>query len=268
MAKNIGGKWTNTWMAADEASWINDSDLDEMRQRPITFGSLLGEVPPEEKVAALLSIVESKREHLRDKPASCAARIKREEAFAAIYDTAQADLGMTKAEVDAMWRHEDDYIFPELVYTKSKTCCWNKSTAQMYESIVAFNQQRQEEAAACLPPMGFKAVDGDYAAFRDHDPSVWVEWSADETCPQAGTIDDVEADHRWTPYCEWKADTGGDADDDTQDEGDDDDAQDEGEGGPSCAGHCGDVHPSEECYCDEFCTELGDCCGDYAAVCE
>ena len=42
VAKNMGGKWTNTWMAEDEASWVDSDDLDAMRERPDTFKGLLG----------------------------------------------------------------------------------------------------------------------------------------------------------------------------------------------------------------------------------
>src|SRR5262249_5326378 len=33
VAKNKHGKWTNTWMDADEASWINDTDYDKIGAR-------------------------------------------------------------------------------------------------------------------------------------------------------------------------------------------------------------------------------------------
>ena len=89
-------------------------------------------------------------------------------------------MGMSKADVDAMWRHRDDFIFAELEYTKSKTCCWNSTNNAMYQTIVDFNAKREEEAGACLPPVVFKATDGGYDLFRDHNPVGWVDWSEDE----------------------------------------------------------------------------------------
>jgi hypothetical protein len=246
VAKNIGGRWTNTWMAADEASWIDSNDLDDLRERPITFTGLLGEVDPDTKIAALLSIVASKREHLQNFPASCSARTAREEAFDHIYATAIAELGMTKQEVDAMWRVEDDYIFAELDYAKSKTCCWNSTSNAMYQTIVDYNAKQQEAAAACMPPVVFKATGGGYDVFRNHNPVGWVDWRADESCPQANVVDDTEATHAATPYCEWKeepAATGG-----------------------TCEGHCGG-QGSEGCWCDDACAGYGDCCSDHAAAC-
>jgi hypothetical protein len=37
--------------------------------------------------------------------------------------------------------------------------------------------------------------------------------------------------------------------------------------GGSCAQSCGGPSPDESCYCDDLCAEYGDCCADYAAVC-
>ncbi len=254
VAKNIGGYWTNTWMSEDEASWINDNDHESMEARITTLQGLLGEVSPEEKMAALLNIVEQKREHLRDKPASCSARTAREEAFQEIYELAAEEFGMTQAEVDAMYRIEDDYVFAELVYAQSKTCCWLGSTNAMYETIMAVNGQRQAEAEACLEPLVFKAVDGGYEDFRSYAPDSWVAYSNDEACAQGNlpNHNDVEEAHDWTSYCDWSTDDGGDDDDDRPD-------------GPSCEQHCGGQ--SDGCWCDTACVEYGDCCDDYADHC-
>jgi len=258
VAKNIGGYWTNTWMSADEASWINDTDHEAMQDRITQLQGLLGEVSPEEKLDALVGILEQKREHLREKPASCSARIKREEAFGEIYELAAEEFGMSKAEVDQMYRTEEDYIFAELVYAESKTCCWLGSTEAMYETIMAVNEQRQADAQACLEPLVFKAVDGEYEAFRSYAPGTWAAYSNDENCPQGDLPghDDVEAEHDWTPYCAWSegdADAGGDDGGVTPPRAD------------SCEGHCGDQ--AQDCFCDAACSEYGDCCDDYAATC-
>lgn len=265
VAKNMGGFWTNTWMSDDEASWIDDRDHDAMAERIATLNALLGEVAPEEKLAALLSIVEQKREHLRDKPASCSARTKREEAFDEIYELSAEEFGMSKAEVDQMYRLKEDYIFAELEYTESKTCCWLGSTNAMYETIIKTNVEREEEAQACLEPLVFKAVDGGYEAFRAVGPDTWVEYSNDENCSQGDTLNDVEVDHNWTAYCEW-VEGGGDAgggDTGGGDTGGDDTGG--GSDGPSCEGNCG--NSAGECWCDSLCEENGDCCDDYRTVC-
>jgi hypothetical protein len=243
VAKKKAGKWTNTWMAADEAAWVDSSDLDAIRGRPEAFAGLLGEVAPEDKIEALLGIIERKREHLRDFPASCAARTAREDAFDLLYTTADEFFGLTRAEVDAQWRLDEDYIFAELVYAQSKTCCWNSTNRAMYEAIVEVVAARQAQAQVCEPPLVFKAVDGGYDEFAAHDPAGWVAWSADEACPQAGVRDDVEATSQATEYCEWAAPTPA----------------------GSCAGHCGG--PADACWCDAACAGYGDCCDDFDAAC-
>jgi hypothetical protein len=119
----------------------------------------------------------------------------------------------------------------------------------MYETIVDFNAQRQQEAAMCLPPVVFKATDGGYEVFRAHNPVGWTDWRADESCPQRNVLDDTEAEHVATPYCDWK------------------DAPDAPSDGGACAGHCGGQADDASCWCDDACTDYGDCCSDFAREC-
>jgi len=204
VAKAIGGKWSNTIMAADEASWIPDDDLERIRQRPAQLDALLGELTPEESRDLLIGVIETKRVHLANFPASCSARIAREDAFEDLYAVLETEFGMTKAEVDAEHRVLEDYVFAELVYEESKTCCWNSTNDAMFRTIMAVNDELQEQAGdACVEPTVFKATAGGYAMFQAHDPTTWREWRADEACPQANVADDVIADALWTPFCEW-----------------------------------------------------------------
>ncbi len=135
VTKNVGGYWTNTWMASDEASWINSTDYARIAARPARFEQLLGQVPPEQKRDELLVQIDDARHHLAQYPASCAARERREQAFHQLYDVGR-ELGMSKGDVDAQYRNLEDYVFAELDYTKSKTCCWNSSTSAMYAIIM------------------------------------------------------------------------------------------------------------------------------------
>jgi len=68
----------------------------------------------------------------------------------------------------------------------------------------------------------------------------------------------------------------GDGGGDPGDGGGDDGAGDPGDGGGdagdgggagSCAGHCGGAGSDGVCYCDDACTESGDCCEDYGTEC-
>ena len=161
---------------------------------------------------------------------------------------------MTKMETDTV---------AELEYSQSKTCCWLGSTDAMYETILAVNAQRQEDAEACLEPLVFKAVDGEYAEFQAFAPESWVAYSNDEHCPQGDlpNHNDVEATHDWTNYCEW-TDAGGGDDSGGDDSGGDDSG---GDDGASCNDRCGGM--ADSCWCDDSCAEYGDCCDDYDSAC-
>ena len=196
VAKNVGGYWTNAWMAGDEASWINDRDYDRIAARPAQFAGLLGEVPPEQKRDTLLGVIQAKRQHLAQYPASCSAREAREAAFDELYVLMQADFGMSREEVDRTYRTFEDYVFAELDYLRSPTCCWNRTTAQMYRIIMDYAQSLQ--AAGCTDPVVFKRTGGGYRAFQDYAAATgrgaqWAAWSEDEAA--AGDADDVEVAH-------------------------------------------------------------------------
>jgi hypothetical protein len=249
VAKNMGGRWTNTFMGIDESSWIDDTDHERIRQRPAELEALLGEATPEALAEALLADIERRRDHLRRHPASCGARIRREEAFERLYDLMERELGVSREEVDRSYRDLEDYVFAELVYGESKTCCWNSSTARMYETIMDLNAQLQLQAGdACVEPIVFKARAGGYAIFREHDPQGWVDWSEDEACPQRNVLEDAEASREIMPFCEWSAEASG---------------ADQG----SCLARCGGESVDGSCWCDEVCDVLGDCCADFGSVC-
>jgi hypothetical protein len=208
VAKNRGGYWVNSWMKADEASWIDSSNYEAIGERVALFDDLLGEVTPAEKRDALLTVINDARAHLRKYPASCAARERREDAFADLYALNQRHFYKDRAATDAAYRVKDDYVFAKLDYNTSKTCCWNSSNAKMYEVIMDYVAKVERDAGCgCAgPPPVFKAKDGGYAAFAAHAETMglgalWKPWSADETCPQAGVSDDTEGTHGWTDYC-------------------------------------------------------------------
>ncbi|RMH42928.1 MAG: hypothetical protein D6689_06700 [Deltaproteobacteria bacterium] len=198
VTKNVGGYWTNTFMRGDEAHWINSTDTERIAARPEQFERLLGEVSPEDQRDALLALIEDRRAHLRNYPASCAAREAREGAFRELYDLAAREWGMTAADVDARYRTLDDYVFAELEYTRSKTCCWNSTTPAMYEIVMDYARAEQAEAEAegvCRAPTPFMSHADGYERWRDFAEqtgrgAAWRPWSEDESCPQR----DVAAD--------------------------------------------------------------------------
>lgn len=211
VTKNLGGYWTNTWMKSDEASWISDTDYARLKIRPATFQNILGEVSPEQLRDALVAMIEDARNHLRQYPASCSARINRERHFSELYTLMQRDFNKTSVQVDADYRTLEDYVFAELEYGISKTCCWNSSTAAMHQIVMDYNQSLQ--ANACAEPVVFKNTAGGYEVFRQYAEEtgrghLWKAWSADESCPQADVSDDTVAESTSTPFCSLPDDGG------------------------------------------------------------
>ncbi len=209
VTKNIGGYWTNTWMDADEAHWINSTDYPRIAARPARFEQMLGQVSPEQLRTELLAQIDDARHHLRNYPASCAARERRERAFDDLYDVLEREFGVTRTQADDQYRELEDYVFGELEYSESKTCCWNSTTSAMYQIIMDYAAKEQADAEAdgtCVAPTVFMNRNGyglwaDYAAATNR-AGQWVPWSEDESCSQRDVAMDTEAPHAWTDYCD------------------------------------------------------------------
>ncbi len=206
VAKVKNGRWFNTWMDADEASWINDTDYDRIGARPAQFDKLLGDLDPMVQRDQLLSVIQQKREYLHDHPSSCAARTNREESFRQLYQVMQTSFGMSRAEVDAQYRTTiEDYVFQPLDYTHSRTCCWNRTTRPMFDLIMMY--EAAQAANGCVDPTVFKMTNNSYDPFEAFASSTghsgeWVSWSADESCAAAGSSDDIVLDDPgMTPWC-------------------------------------------------------------------
>ena len=209
VAKNVGGYWTNTWMAADEASWVNSTDYTRIAARPARFEQILGSVSPQAQRTELLAQIEDARRHLSQYPASCSARERREHAFATLYELSERSFDQTQAEVDAAYRTLDDYVLGELEYTMAKTCCWNSSTAAMFDIVM--NKARAEQGTTCTTPTVFKSqLSTGYGLWQMHAASLgraseWRAWSEDETCAQRAIPEDAEAPREATPFCQLAA---------------------------------------------------------------
>jgi hypothetical protein len=206
VAKNVGGTWTNTWMAADEASWINSTDLARIAARPARFEQILGQVPPEQQRAELLAQIADARRHLSQYPASCSARQRREQAFRALYEVSARAFAMTRPQVDAAHRRLEDYVFAELDYAHARTCCWNSSTPAMYEIILDRARTDAGASHTCSAPVAFKSQADGYQRWASHAAALgrgaeWRAWSEDESCPQRAVTVDAEAPLQATPYC-------------------------------------------------------------------
>lgn len=211
-ATQVNGRWTNVVLPRDADDYMNSRNKEELATRPERFDQVLSELSPQQKMDALYEIVEAKRQHLRNYPASCSARIGREDAFRDMYETAKANFDMTPAEVDKQYRSLEDYVFAELEYTQSKTCCWNSSTADMYQIVMDLAEMTAQdpETGECREVTVFMNYDDEsdgFQIFRDFAEATgrgdqWVAWRADESCPQADVAQDTQATHSWAPMCD------------------------------------------------------------------
>ncbi len=207
VTKNVGGYWTNTWMDADEAHWINSTDYPRIAARPARFGQMLGQVSPQQQRTELVAQIEDARRHLAQYPASCSARERRERAFENLYDVGERSLGLTRAAIDAQYRTLPDYVLAELVYNQSKTCCWNSTSAAMYEVIMDFAEAEQAAAgAACVPATVFMSQADGYARWARYAAdtgraAVWRAWTEDESCGQRAVAADTESSHEGGDWC-------------------------------------------------------------------
>lgn len=199
VAQVQGGAWTNAVPERDRAAFIPANDYERIAARVSRFAELLVEVSPERKREAILDRVLASREHLRSYPASCAAREKREEAFADLYALESQEQGSAREEVDAAYRRVEDYVFAPLSYTESKTCCWNSTTRQMYQVIMSYaHLEIEAQGEACVSPTVFKSHEDGYKRWQIHAASLelsseWREWSEDEPCAQRDAREDVTA---------------------------------------------------------------------------
>jgi len=209
-ARLVDGRWRNTVRVADREVFINDADLEAIAARPARFEEILAEVPPEEQRDVALMQIEEARNHLRMYPSSCSARERREVAFADLYELMETHFFATPLQVDAQYRLVEDYVFAELHYESSKTCCWNGSTSAMFEIIMDYAQSEQTAASMCVMPTPFMnegmGADG-YERWRAHAVSLgraadWVAWSEGEPCAWRDVMTDTLSGTSGAPYCE------------------------------------------------------------------
>jgi hypothetical protein len=200
------GRWYNVVPSADRDKHISSTDLAKIAARTGEFELLLGSSSPEAQRDALLAQIGLSRESLEQRPASCTNRQRREAAFDKLYTLMANAFGMSKSQVDRQYRTLEDYVFAELEYNQSKTCCWNATTPAMHDIVVQYNEQHIYANGSCNMPVVFKAQNGGFDVFKQYAVSIgrgseWVDWSAGESCPQSGVSNDTEVAHRWSSFC-------------------------------------------------------------------
>ena len=214
IAKAVGDQYMNTFAQGDEMLWINSRNLEAIAQRIEIFEELLRELTPEQKQELAIQLIEDARTHLRKYPASCNARKRREEGFAALYEVNEQHFWMSRDNTDAAYRTLEDYVYSRLEYGQSRTCCWNSTTTGMHEIIMQHARAWVDDPVTqvCREPMIFMARDvssenDGFAMYREYAEqlgrlSEWVSWSADEECPQETmTTTDVPMAEDMNAFC-------------------------------------------------------------------
>jgi len=203
------GHWRNVVAEQHVEHWINASNLDALAARTATFQALFNGPDASEEKELLLDEIAQARTALRERPSSCMQRSRREEAFESLYALNEGWFGLDREATDRAHRVLDDYVFAELDYASSRTCCWSATTPAMYDMIMAYNEAHtwDEAAQLCQAPQVFKASDEGYKVFADYaeeigESALWATWSTEAYCPQATLGADTEASHAWTPMCE------------------------------------------------------------------
>jgi hypothetical protein len=203
-----GGRWNNIVPMADRGVYLSDDRVADIAARPARFKELLKQASPEEQRDAALAAIENQRRALREKPGSCSRRSDREVAFKSLYE-AMAQLGKDKSAVDAQYRKLEDYVFAELSYNESKTCCWNSTNADMAKIVLDYadkEKAKNDSDGVCRQPTPFKAIGGGYATWKNYAASVgkaaqWKEWSEDEPCAQRAVQEDALTEAGKTKMC-------------------------------------------------------------------
>ncbi|MDB4942472.1 MAG: hypothetical protein JWP97_2006 [Labilithrix sp.] len=204
-----GGRWNNIVPVSDRGVYIPDADLAAIGARTERFKVLLAEDTPEAKRDAALTIISAARQNLKNFPASCSTRTKREEGFKMLYEASEA-MGIARSKVDADNRTLEDYVFAELDYENSKTCCWNSTTSAMASIVLDYATKEKaaaDAAGTCKQPTVFSAHTGGYDLWKNHAESLgkgadWKAWSEDEPCTQRGTVEDKLTETGKTAMCQ------------------------------------------------------------------
>jgi hypothetical protein len=206
-AQVMSGRWVNVVPAKDRDVYVSSTDYTAIGERVQRFEEVLTELSPELKREVILERLHSARQHLQRYPASCAARTRREEAFTELYNLEEEHFGVSREEIDERYRRLEDYVLAELTYDQSKTCCWNSTTSDMFEIIMAYAQKEtySDDEGMCAAPTVFKSYEDGYERWSSFAEELglgelWVEWSEDEACAQRDVAEDklsAQWDVKW-----------------------------------------------------------------------
>jgi hypothetical protein len=205
------GRWSNIVPMNARDIYIPDTDLERVGARVAKFAELLDLGTPEERKSAAIATIESARDYIRSAPSTCSKRSAREEAFQDLYRAYNETGEYDTTKIDSQHRTVEDYVFAELDYDTSRTCCWNSTKREHYDTIMQWAQaemQKADDAQTCKAPPVFKATgSGDgYTAVRAFARANNLPfpdaWSEDEPCKAKDSTDDHLTDRaEQADYC-------------------------------------------------------------------
>ena len=205
------GHWQNIVPTSARDIYIADTDLQAIGARTKQFEQLLSLGSVQERKDAALATIKSYREYIRTAPSTCSKRTSREEAFEDLYRAYSDDGEFDKAKIDKEVRILEDYVFAELDYDSSKTCCWNSTKREHFDTIMSWAKAETDKATAagtCAPPPVFKAQgEGDgYQQVRAFARSKGLPfpdaWTEDEPCKAKNIPEDTLTGRAKTPtFC-------------------------------------------------------------------
>ena len=205
---NKDGRWSNDVPVADRADYIEDTNLDALRERFKNWDNVLRTGTPEEAYSIAQDNLKAARDKLKMKPASCSSRSLRESSWNQLIEAGQK-IGKTESDIRSDNKDLSDFVFAELIYNQSKTCCWLKPAEEQYGVIMDYAQKEQDDAAAantCKAPTVFRQTDGNYDIWKNFAQTqgkTWLDWTQDEDpCPAAAsTGTDPLTDPGKRDYC-------------------------------------------------------------------
>ena len=206
---NKDGRWSNDVSVADRSNYIEDTNYAALTERFQSWDQVLSAGTPDQAYEIAKDNLAAARRKLELKPASCSSRALRESSWGQLISAGSA-IGKSESEVREENKTLADYVFAELIYNQSKTCCWLTPGPEQYSVIMDYAEKEQTDAQAsgtCKQPTVFRAEDGAYARWKAHASTLgktFQDWNQDESpCPAAAsTGTDVLTPAGGASFCE------------------------------------------------------------------
>lgn len=209
---NKDGRWSNDVSVADRTNYIEDTNVTALNERFANWDNVLRTGTPEEAYGIAKDNLVAARAKLALKPASCSSRALRETSWNQLISAGRT-VGKSEADIRSENKELADFVFAELIYNQSKTCCWLTPGPDQYATIMGYAEKEQSDAEAartCKQPTVFRQTNGNYDIWKNYareQGKTWVDWTQDESPCPANVAAAPTATDRLTPpgersFCE------------------------------------------------------------------